>query len=92
MVVVPFQTSSTLGYGLVSPQIPVVGVPEGCTVARIRSRPDEFIRVYLRTPDGFEAWSADFTDADHSALRLTHLIGQNIRPLASRPAPLAFSR
>lgn len=86
-----FASGPHLGFGLVPRNIPVVNLPRGCSVARIRSRSEEFIRVYLRTPEGFEEWFADFDDADHRTLRLTHMIGQNIRPshVTHRPSPIA---
>jgi hypothetical protein len=71
--------ASRMGFGALTTPLPVVNVPAGATVARIRSRPTEFILVYLRRPDrSFECWYCDFT-ADGAALRLTTLCGANHR-------------
>jgi hypothetical protein len=92
MPVQPYTSCALLGFGLAARKVTVINVPYGSTVVRIRSRSDDFIRVYLRTLDGFEEWFADFADTERRTLKLTSLSGQNIRPLASRPAPLAFPR
>jgi hypothetical protein len=81
--------NGTIGFGLVSADTPVVNVPPGARVVRIRSRPDDFISVYLRTPTGFEQWYVDFTSPAHTALRLLHLVARNERPIAPSPSPIA---
>ena len=78
-----------VGYGLVRPGVPVVDLPPGASVARIRSRPDDFIIVYLRTGSGIERWYVNYATPEHSALRLLYPVARNERPGASLATSIA---
>lgn len=72
--------SSLLGFGIPIDGVVVENIPDGCTLARIRGRPREFIRVYIRRGRSFECWYCDFTDLSRKTLRLTLQVAANIRP------------
>lgn len=74
-------------YGVnLGPLPPIINVPSGCKVVKIRQRAGEFTTVFLRGPEGFSRWHVNYASPKRTALVLLYPVAANLRPRHSRVA------
>ena len=73
----PYLTSINIPFGSFVP-LPVIGIPEGYTFARLRIRNDSFATVFLRRGGEFSRWQLDY-NKDRTALVVTIMEACNKR-------------
>lgn len=75
----PYLSSSRLGFGMIDFKTPVVNLPPGASIEKIRCREFDFIVIYVRTGNTVEKWYCDFIDDNRSALKLISKVPANVR-------------
>lgn len=60
--------------------LPVVQLPDGHSLVKVRFRPEQLAVAFLRSPSGFSRWTLEFTDDSRTALKPWYCTGENVRP------------
>jgi hypothetical protein len=72
-------TDGELVYGAFEAPPAVVGLPDGCTFARLKIRCDRIATIYLKIGNRFEERYAEYADAERKTVRPGLIRAQNIR-------------